>query len=105
MSGDGVEPAEPHLDPAMVWEVLLADPALERIRPLLRAAHADERLRVRTPQVSHFALSFAGDDDAAGEVGIVPLSNGRFVVEAAGNAAPADDEQAAVRMAAEVAGR
>ena len=104
MSGEDVESAELYLDPAMVWETLLADPGLARIGDLLRAAHADDRLRARMPHVRHHALSFDLDPgpgaEPGAEVGIVPLSNGRYVVEADGEATPADDAGAAVAMAA-----
>ena len=104
MSGEDVESAELYLDPAMVWETLLADPDLARIATLLRAAHADDRLRARMPHVRHFALSFDVDAEPGAEPGaevcIVPLSNGRYVVEAAGEATPADDADRAVAMAA-----
>ncbi len=84
---------------ATMWGLLLEDPDLARIRPLLRAAHGDERLRRRMPSVSHFALSFPADG-GAGDVTIVPLSNGRFVVELGGEAVPTDDTAAAVSLAA-----
>ncbi|GAA0802362.1 DUF6193 family natural product biosynthesis protein [Spirilliplanes yamanashiensis] len=100
MSGEDVESAELYLDPAMVWETLLADPDLTRIGALLRAAHADDRLRGRMPHVRHYALSFDASGEPGEEVCIVPLSNGRYVVEAAGEATPADDAPRAVAMAA-----
>jgi hypothetical protein len=84
---------------ATAWGLLLEDPDLARIRPLLRAAHGDGRLRRRMPSVSHFALTFAADGDDA-DVTIVPLSNGRFVVELGGEAVPTADAAAAVALAA-----
>ncbi|MFI6757623.1 DUF6193 family natural product biosynthesis protein [Micromonospora sp. NPDC050417] len=38
------------------WQTLLQDADLDEIRPLLRAAHENERLRELFPTVSHFTL-------------------------------------------------
>ncbi len=95
-SGAAAE-VEPAGDPVTEqWDRLLLDPALARIGALLRAAHADRGLRARMPDVQHHALSFAAADDTV--VTVVPLSNGRYVVEAHGEATPVDDAGSAVRL-------
>ncbi|MFI1397371.1 DUF6193 family natural product biosynthesis protein [Streptomyces sp. NPDC020681] len=70
-------------DPVTVqWERLLSREIFEKERPLLRAAHAEDRLRVLFPVVSHGSLVLRRDaqDRASEEFWIVPLAGGAFRV-------------------------
>jgi len=61
------------------WDQLLRSPDLTLIRPVLEAAHADERLRQLFPSVTHFTLArFELDhlDRRAGEVWIELTAGG-----------------------------
>ncbi|MGW5266100.1 DUF6193 family natural product biosynthesis protein [Microbispora sp. NPDC004025] len=66
------------------WDGLLGDPGLVHVRPLVSAAHSDERLRALFPYVSHGALRLYRDvrDTSLGELRLVPLAGGGFRVEA-----------------------
>ncbi|GLW20798.1 hypothetical protein Mame01_08410 [Microbispora amethystogenes] len=91
-------------DPAPTqWDELLGHPELAYVRPLLTAAHSDERLRALFPFVSHGALRLYRDvrDTSLGELRLVPLPSGRFRVEATwnGSTAEAHSLQEAVRTA------
>jgi hypothetical protein len=66
------------------WDDLLEDPDLTRIRPLLRAAHANDRLGRLFPSVTHhtlarFLLDHTNRD--AGQVRIALRADGRYEVD------------------------
>jgi Family of unknown function (DUF6193) len=66
------------------WDELLEDPDLAAIRPLLRAAHANDRLGQLFPSVTHFTLArFQLDhtDRDAGQVRIALTADGRYEVD------------------------
>ncbi|MEU6426622.1 DUF6193 family natural product biosynthesis protein [Microbispora sp. NPDC046973] len=85
------------------WDELLGHPELVHVRPLLNAAHSDERLRALFPYVSHGTLRLYRDvrDTSLGELRLVPLPSGGFRVEATWNdsTGEADSLPEAVRLA------
>ncbi len=46
----------------VMWDLRLHDPELDAIRPLLRAAHAEPRLRAMFPAVTHLTLAWFSSD-------------------------------------------
>ncbi|KAA9380932.1 hypothetical protein F5972_07565 [Microbispora cellulosiformans] len=82
---------------------LVGHSELAHARPLLNAAHSDERLRELFPYAGHGALRLYRDvrDTSLGELRLVPLPGRRFRVEVTwnGSAAEADSLQEAVRTA------
>ncbi|MFF3403785.1 DUF6193 family natural product biosynthesis protein [Streptomyces sp. NPDC002659] len=67
---------------ATQWERLLSDEIFEKKRPLLRAAHTDDRLRKLFPVISHGSLVLSRNprDRASEEFWIVPLAGGAYRV-------------------------
>ncbi len=66
------------------WELLLSDPELDLVRPLLRVAHGHPGLRALFPSVSHLTLlrlSLDPADLAGGEVRILLSSRGGYRVD------------------------
>ncbi|GAA3936214.1 hypothetical protein [Actinoplanes auranticolor] len=78
MRVDPVAMAREEGDRPGLWDIYLNDPYLVTLRPLLRAAHADQRLRRFYPSVDHgtvFRLVADLHDRAAGKVAVVKRMN------------------------------
>ncbi|MFF3404150.1 DUF6193 family natural product biosynthesis protein [Streptomyces sp. NPDC002659] len=67
---------------ATQWERLLSHEIFEEKRPLVRAAHAHDRLRVLLPVISHGSLVLSRNprDRASEGFWIVPLAGGKYRV-------------------------
>jgi hypothetical protein len=87
------------------WDHLLHDPDLDTVRPVLRAAHADARLRELFPSVSHLTLVRLVDsvEAAGGEVRIRRSPRGTYLVDASWDETPRDTGTTEEAVAAAVA--